>query len=143
MIVEELALQDFRNYERAQLGLGPGVTLVTGRNAQGKTNLLEALYCLSGLGSPRTTEPVLVREGAERGYVHGRVHRGERRVEIDLEIKVGRGSRALLNKTPVPGTKALSEVLAVVFFGPDDLTLIKGSPEGRRRFLDDLAVKAR
>ena len=143
MIVEELALQDFRNYERAQLALTAGVTLITGRNAQGKTNVLEAIYCLSGLGSPRTTEPVLVREGAEKGYVHGLVRRGERRVEIDLEIRNGRGSRALLNKTPVQGAKALSEVVAVVFFGPDDLSLVKGSPDGRRRFLDDLAVKAR
>ncbi|MDQ4144523.1 MAG: DNA replication/repair protein RecF [Actinomycetota bacterium] len=143
MIVEELALQDFRNYERARLDLGAGVTLVTGRNAQGKTNLLEAIHCLSGLGSPRTTEPVLVREGAEKGYVHGRVRRGERRVEIDLEIQPGRKTRALLNKTPVPGAKALGEVVVAVFFGPDDLALVKGSPEGRRRFLDDLAVKAR
>ncbi len=143
MIVEELALEDFRNYERARLELASGVTLITGRNAQGKTNLLEAIYCLSGLGSPRTTEPVLVRAGSDKAYVHGRVRKGERRVEIDLEIKVGRGARALLNKTPVPGVKALSEIVSVVFFGPDDLTLIKGSPEGRRRFLDDLAVKAR
>lgn len=143
MIVEELAVQDFRNYERARLELTAGVTLITGRNAQGKTNLLEAIYCLSGLGSPRTTEPVLVREGAEKAYVHGRVRRGERRVEIDLEIRIGKGSRALLNKTPVQGAKALGEIVVAVFFGPDDLSLVKGSPDGRRRFLDDLAVKAR
>ena len=143
MIVEELALQDFRNYERAQLEFSPGLTLVSGRNAQGKTNLLEAIYCLSGLGSPRTNEPALVREGADSAYVHGRVRRGERRVEIDLEIKVGRAARALLNKTPVSGAKSLSEVVTGVYFGPDDLSLVKAGPDGRRRFLDDLAVKAR
>ena len=143
MIVEELALQDFRNYERARVELSPGVTLITGRNAQGKTNLLEALHCLSGMGSPRTTEPALIREGAERAYVHGVVRRKERRLEIDLELRAGRGSRALLNKTPVAGTKELGGVLTAVFFGPDDLALVKGSPEGRRRFLDDLGVKAR
>ena len=143
MIVEELALQDFRNYERAHLEFSPGLTLVTGRNAQGKTNLLEAVYCLSGLGSPRTNEPVLVREGAESAYVHGRVRRGERQVEIDLEIKVGRGPRALVNKTPVSGAKALGEIVVSVYFGPDDLALVKAGPDGRRRFLDDLAVKAR
>lgn len=143
MIVEELALQDFRNYERAQLEFSPGLTLVTGRNAQGKTNLLEAVYCLSGLGSPRTNEPVLVKEGAESGYVHGIVRRGERRVEIDLELKIGRPARALLNKTPVAGAKALGEIVVGVYFGPDDLALVKAGPDGRRRFLDDLAVKAR
>lgn len=143
MIVEELALQDFRNYERAQLELTSGVTLITGRNAQGKTNLLEAIYCLSGLGSPRTTEPTLIREGAERGYIHGRVRRGERRIDIALELRVGRGPRALLNNAPVPAAKALGEVVVSVYFGPDDLSLVKGSPDGRRRFLDDLAIKAR
>ena len=143
MIVEELALQDFRNYERAHLQFSPGLTLVTGRNAQGKTNLLEAIYCLSGLGSPRTNDPVLVREGAESAYVHGVVRRGERRVEIDLEMKLGRSLRALLNKTPVVGAKTLGEIVVCVYFGPDDLALVKAGPDGRRRFLDDLAVKAR
>ena len=143
MIVEELALQDFRNYERAQLELSRGLTLVSGRNAQGKTNLLEAIYCLSGLGSPRTNEPALVREGAEGAYIHARVQRGERNVEIDLEIKAGRAPRALLNKTPVSGAKALGEIVVSVYFGPDDLALVKAGPDGRRRFLDDLAVKAR
>ena len=143
MIVEELALQDFRNYERARLDLTGGVTLIMGRNAQGKTNLLEAIYCLSGFGSPRTTEPALVRDGADRGYLHGVVRRGDRRVEIDLEIRTGRGTRALLNKTPVSGAKALGQVVVSVFFGPDDLVLVKGPPDARRRFVDDIVVKAR
>ncbi len=141
MIVEELALQDFRNYESARVEFPAGLTLVTGRNAQGKTNLLEAVYCLGGLGSPRSVDALLVREGAEKGYVHGRARRQDRSIEIDLEFQPGRGTRALMNKSPVPATRSLGEFFVAVFFGPDDLLLIKGPPEGRRRLADEVAVK--
>lgn len=135
-------MQDFRNLRQVELGLLPTLNLVVGRNAQGKTNLLEALYCLGGLGSPRGPDVNLVREGSARALLHGRVARRGRVLEIDLEIGSGR-NRALVNKTPVPSQSALSEVVVAVFFGPDELALVKGSPEGRRRFLDDLVVKLR
>lgn len=143
MFVQQLALEDFRNYERAALQLDPGLNLLVGRNAQGKTNLLEAIYLLSGLGSPRSPDAALIREGTERGLIHGSVVRGSRTLEIDMEFRSGRGARALVNKAAVPGTRELSEITTCVFFGPDELSLIKGSPEGRRRFLDDVVVKLR
>lgn len=143
MRVDRLVLEDFRNYTLARAEFDPGLNLIVGRNAQGKTNLLEGIYCLSGLGSPRGPDSTLVRDGAERALIHAEVARGERRIEADLEIRPGRGTRALVNKTPVPGLGALSELIVSVFFGPDELSLIKGSPEGRRRFLDDLVVKVR
>jgi DNA replication and repair protein RecF len=140
--VEGLELVDFRNYERAAMEFGEGPTLVMGRNAQGKTSLLEAIFCLSGLSSPRGSDQALVRKSADRALVHGRVKRGVRSVELDLEIREG-GRRALINKTPVHSARALTETMVAVFFGPDELSLIKGSPEGRRRFLDDLVVELR
>lgn len=143
MFVRQVALEDFRNYERAALEFDAGLNLLVGRNAQGKTNLLEAVYLLSGLGSPRSGDSVLIREGAERALIHGSVVRGPRTLEIDMEFRPGRGARALVNKTAVPGTRELSEITTCVFFGPDELSLIKGSPEGRRRFLDDVIVKLR
>jgi DNA replication and repair protein RecF len=143
LFVQQLALEDFRNYERAALQLDPGLNLLVGRNAQGKTNLLEAIYLLCGLGSPRSPDAALIREGTERALIHGSVVRGSRTLEIDMEFRSGRGARALVNKTAVPGTRELSEITTCVFFGPDELSLIKGSPEGRRRFLDDVVVKLR
>jgi DNA replication and repair protein RecF len=139
--VERLGLEDFRNYRRVAVDLAPGLNLVVGRNAQGKTNLLEAIYCLSGLGSPRSPDAALVREGCERSLLHADVRRGERKVRLDLEMRPGRGTKALVNGTPLHGTRPLSEMVVSVFFGPDELSLVKGSPEGRRRFLDDLVVK--
>jgi DNA replication and repair protein RecF len=141
--LDALGLEDFRNYERAEVELAPGLNLVVGRNAQGKTNLLEAIYCLSGLGSPRSADAALVREGADRALLHGRVRKGPRSLRVDLEIRPGSRTRALLNRTPLSGARALSEVTSAVFFGPDELSLVKGSPDLRRRFLDDLVVKLR
>lgn len=143
MRVDRLGLEDFRNYVRESIEFAPGLNLIVGPNAQGKTNLLEAVHCLGGLGSPRTQDSALVREGAERALVRADVTRGERTVRIDLEVRTGGGSRALLNKTPVRSLRNLGEVSVSVFFGPDELSLVKGSPDGRRRFLDDLVVKLR
>ncbi|HVF52201.1 MAG TPA: DNA replication/repair protein RecF [Actinomycetota bacterium] len=142
MHVDDLSVEDFRNYVTASVALAPGLNLVVGRNAQGKTNLLEAVNSLSGLGSPRGPDSALVREGADQAVVHATVVRGERRVRIDLELRPGRGLRALVNRTPADA-RTLGEVFTCVFFGPDELSLVKGSPDGRRRFLDDLVVKLR
>jgi DNA replication and repair protein RecF len=139
--VARLVLENFRNYERVDVELAPRLNLVVGRNAQGKTNLLEAVYCLSGLGSPRSMDAAMVREGTDSALVHAQVRKGTRSIDVDLEIARGRASKALVNKTPVRGPKSLGEIVCAVFFGPDELSLVKGSPDGRRKFLDDLATK--
>jgi DNA replication and repair protein RecF len=138
-----LVLEDFRNYHHEAIEFSPELNLVVGRNAQGKTNLLEAVYFLGGLGSPRVSDAGLVREGADRALLHADIARGTRAIHVDLEIRPGKGLRTLINKTPATGSRALRELIVGVFFGPDDLSLIKGSPEGRRRFVDDSAVKLR
>ena len=143
MWVQHAALEDFRNYRREAVEFHHGLNLVIGRNAQGKTNLLEAVYCLSGLGSPRGRDVNLVRSGAERALLHADVVRNARSVHIDLELRPGARARVLINRTPAAGTRALRELTSAVFFGPDDPLLIKGAPEGRRRFIDDLIVKLR
>lgn len=143
MRVDSLVLEEFRNYERERVELASGLNLIVGRNAQGKTNLLEAIHCLSGLGSPRADNSALVRQGADAAIVHASVTRGDRAISIDLEFKPGRGMRALVNKSAVRRASALAEFVVTVFFGPDELSLVKGSPDGRRRFLDELVVKLR
>jgi DNA replication and repair protein RecF len=141
--VDALALEDFRNYVREEVELAPGLNLIIGRNAQGKTNLLEAVHYLGGLGSPRGPDGVLIRTGAERAVLHAQVVRRERPIRIDVELRAGRGARVLINKTPASGPRALRELVVSVFFGPDELSLVKGSPDARRRFLDELVVKLR
>lgn len=118
-----------------------GLNLVVGRNAQGKTNLLEAVYCLGGLGSPRGSDSTLIRQGADGAFLHADVTRRSREAHIDMEMRPGRGTRTLINGSSVTASKALSDLAVSVFFGPDELSLVKGSPDGRRRFLDELVVK--
>jgi DNA replication and repair protein RecF len=101
------------------------------------------VYFLGGLGSPRISDAGLVRDGADRALLHADIARGTRAIHVDLEIRPGKSLRTLINKTPASGGRALRELIVGVFFGPDDLTLIKGPPEGRRRFADDAAVKLR
>jgi DNA replication and repair protein RecF len=139
--VDKLALESFRNYRRDSVELLPGLNLVVGANAQGKTNLLEALHCLGGLGSPRGHDAELVMDDAESALLHADIVRGNRSVHIDIEIRPGRGLKVLINKTPTSGGRSLRDLVVAVFFGPDDLALVKGSPDLRRRWLDDVIVK--
>jgi DNA replication and repair protein RecF len=85
--VDALALEDFRNYVREEVDLAQGLNLITGRNAQGKTNLLEAVHYLGGLGSPRAPDAALIRAGTERALLHAQVIRRDRPVRIDLELR--------------------------------------------------------
>jgi DNA replication and repair protein RecF len=143
MLVSDLALEDFRNYEKERVSFADGINLVLGANAQGKTNLLEAVHCVSGLGSPRAPDAALIREGAESGLLHGRALRAGRDMQVDMEMRSGRGTRLLINKSPTTRARSLAQLPVSVFFGPDELSLVKGSPEGRRRFIDDLVAKLR
>ncbi len=135
-----LALADFRSYAAAELDLRPGVTTLLGANGQGKTNVIEAVAYLATLGSHRVAgDAPLVRHGAERAILRAAVTSAERDSLIELEINPGHANRARLNRAPVRPRQVLG-VLRTVLFAPEDLALVKGDPDGRRRYLDDLLV---
>lgn len=141
MEIENLEVVDFRNYVEAQVGCAPGLNALVGRNGQGKTNLLEAIHLLSVLGSHRTSSVApLIRHGRDRAVVRAAGVAGGRQVVVDAEIGRGTGIRARVNRVPVDRGRLASRVLAAVIFSPDDLQVVKGGPEGRRRFLDHLAA---
>ena len=141
MHVTHLSLVDFRSYPRAEVDLGRGVTLLVGRNGQGKTNLVEALGYVATLGSHRVaTDAPLVRRGAERAVVRAAVDRDGRSTLVELEIVPGRANRARLNRSPAQRPREVLGALRTVLFAPEDLSLVKGDPDGRRRFLDDTLV---
>ena len=141
MHVTHLSLTDFRSYPAAEVALEPGVTAILGPNGHGKTNLVEAIGYVATLSSHRVaTDAPLVRAGADRAVVRAAVDRAGRSTLVELEITPGRANRARVNRAPVPRPREVLGALRTVLFAPEDLALVKGEPEGRRRFLDDLLV---
>jgi len=141
MYVSHLTLHDFRSYASAEVALEPGVTAFIGRNGQGKTNLVEAIDYLSRLASHRVaSDAPLVRAGAQSAVVRAAVVRDGRTAVLEVELNPGRSNRARINRSPLPRARELVGLVRTVVFSPEDLTLVKGDPGDRRRFLDDLLV---
>ncbi|WP_329518961.1 DNA replication/repair protein RecF [Spirillospora sp. NBC_01491] len=139
MHVAHLSLQDFRSYATAEVALERGVTAFVGPNGQGKTNLVEAIGYVASHGSHRAaTDAPLVRQGAPRAIVRAGVVKDERKALIELEINPGKANRARLNRSPVPRPREILGMLRTVLFAPEDLSLVKGDPGERRRFMDEL-----
>ncbi|OBH27274.1 DNA replication/repair protein RecF [Mycobacterium sp. E342] len=144
MYVRHLGLRDFRSWAHADLELEPGRTVFVGSNGFGKTNLIEALWFSTTLGSHRVgTDTPLIRSGADRAVVSTIVVNEGRECAIDLEIAAGRANKARLNRSPVRSTREVIGVLRAVLFAPEDLALVRGDPAERRRYLDDLATVRR
>jgi len=146
MHVTHLHLVDYRSYAEIQVPLQPGVCVFVGSNGQGKTNLVEAVEYLATLSSHRVAaDAPLVRAGAERATVRARVQAGiddTRSLLLELDIVPGKANRAKLNRAPLKRARDLLGALVVVLFSPEDLSIVKGDPSERRRFLDDLLVAA-
>lgn len=141
MYVAHLSLHDFRSYPSAEVPLEAGVTAFVGRNGQGKTNLIEAIDYLSRLQSHRVaSDAPLVRAGADQAVVRAAVVREGRTATLEIEINPGRANKARINRSALPRTRELVGLVRTVVFAPDDLSLVKGDPSDRRRFLDDLLV---
>jgi DNA replication and repair protein RecF len=142
--VRHLGLRDFRSWANVELELTPGRTVFVGPNGFGKTNLVEALWYSSTLGSHRVaTDAPLVRVGAQRAVVSTIVVNEGRECAVDLEITAGRANKARLNRSPVRSPREIVGVLRAVLFAPEDLALVRGDPGERRRYLDDLATVRR
>src|SRR3954468_16673068 len=141
MHVAQLVLNDFRSYVEVDVVLQPGVVAFVGPNGAGKTNLVEAIQYAATLDSHRAgSDAPLVRAGAERAVVRTAVVRDGRTALIELELNPGKANRARINRAPVPRAREVLGLLRTVLFAPEDLSLVRGDPSERRRFLDDLLV---
>ena len=144
MHLTRLSLTDFRSYREADVTLGPGVTTFQGANGQGKTNLVEAAGYLATFGSHRVaTDAPLIRQGTDRAILRGLVSGAGRDTLLEIEINAGRANRVRLNRAPAPRPREVLGVLRCVLFAPEDIAVVKGDPDQRRRYLDDLLVAMR
>ena len=137
MIVDSLELKNFRNYERTLFSFDPGTNILYGDNAQGKTNVLEALQVCSTTKSQRGShDSEMIRFGEEEAHIrllfrkHGIAHK------IDIHLRKNGKKGAAVDGVPIRRAADLLGQVHLVSFFPEDLRIIKNSPRDRRRFLD-------
>ena len=143
MIVKKIALNGFRNYDFETAEFAPGTNVICGENAQGKTNLLEAVYMLSAGRSFRTRfDRELIGFGCDGADILADVTSHEREQTVNLRMQNGRPKRILVNSVKKTASE-LSQVVNTVLFCPDDLNLIKEGAAVRRRLMDNAISQIR
>lgn len=140
MRVTHLSLSDFRNYRVAEVSFTPGLNLLVGRNGQGKTNLAEAISYFASLDSHRvSSESALIRAGADAAIARLRVSVDDRDVLLEIQLNRNKPNRAQVNRNSVR-PREVTRWFSSVLFAPEDLSLVRGDPSTRRRFLDEAVV---
>ncbi len=137
MVIKSLSLNNFRNYETADIEFDEKINILYGDNAQGKTNILEALY-VSGTSKSHKSckDKEMIRFDQEESHIKTVVLKNEMEYEIDIHLKNKKSKGIAINKIPIKKASELFGILNMVFFSPEDLNIIKNGPAERRRFID-------
>lgn len=136
MIIQSLRVRNFRNYDQVQLEFDEGIHLITGKNAQGKTNLLEAILYLSTTRSHRCLEEEnLIQDGKDAFFLDAEIKKGRKEVMIRANVNE-KGKNLFIYQTPIKRVSDYIGEFNAVMFCPDDMTLFNASPKVRRRFID-------
>jgi len=144
MRIDSLTLQNFRNYEELSVRFSENINVITGKNAQGKTNLLEAVYYLTGAGSFRAgSDRELARFGSDYTQMKASVNSGDRNQTIEIAFGGRRRKKILINGVRQKSSAGLAGHLTAVLFSPDDLSIIQSSPSYRRKLLDNCLCQLR
>ena len=137
MYIESVQLKNFRNYESLELNLASGTNIFYGNNAQGKTNILEALYlCGTTKSHKGSKDKDMIRFGEEEAHIRMMVNRDGLSYKIDMHLRKNKAKGVAINGLPIKKASELFGVVNLVFFSPEDLNIIKNGPGERRRFLD-------
>lgn len=138
MKLEKIELRSFRSYDNALFEFGEGINVICGANGTGKTNLLEAIYMLSGSRSWRAAKNAdLISWDKDGAYIGALANTRGRGFEIKINMPARGKSTVLINDVKITRKSAMSEVLRCVVFSPEDLFLIKGAAARRRGLLDN------
>ncbi|MBD5429489.1 DNA replication/repair protein RecF [Lactobacillus sp.] len=136
MYLDNLALKDFRNFSELKVDFDPYVNVFIGANAQGKTNLLEAIYFLGLTRSHRTSsDRELINFEAKNASLQGLVHKSQ--VEVELKLRLtSKGKLAWVNRLQQKKLSRYVGQMNAILFSPEDLSLVKGGPGIRRKFMN-------
>src|SRR5699024_939369 len=136
MHIKQLQLKNYRNYDSLDISFSDHINVIIGENAQGKTNLLEAIYVLAFTKSYRTPkEKELIQWDADYGKIEGRIMKRNQSFPLEI-ILSAKGKKAKLNHIEQKRLSDYIGAMNIVMFAPEDLMLVKGPPQGRRRFID-------
>ena len=137
MYIESMELKDFRNYEFLSLRLDKGTNIFYGDNAQGKTNILEAVYLCGTTKSHRgSKDRDMIRFHENESHIKLRLNKVGISHRIDMHLKKNNAKGIAIDGIPIRKAKELMGIVNIVFFSPEDLNIIKNGPGERRRFLD-------
>ena len=137
MKIENIELKNYRNYENLKIDFSPNINVLIGKNAQGKTNMLEAIFFVAIGKSLRTNkENELIKWGENSAYIKTQIEKKYSKRTIEIFLTNGAKKTVKINKMPIKRIGELLGELRCVYFSPDELKLIKESPEDRRRFMD-------
>lgn len=144
MRIDRLELEGFRNYVQESADFDPGCNVICGENAQGKTNLLEAIGYLSRGRSPRArTDREMIGFQEETARLTAQVYSRKREFQVQADLFRGRRRKITVNQVPIKTSAALGDVYHTVLFQPEDLYLIREGAAARRRFLDTALCQLR
>ena len=137
MYVKSLDLLNFRNYEKLSLTLDPGINIFYGANAQGKTNILEAVYLAGTSKSHRgTRDRDMIRMGESEAHIRMHVDKNDSDYRIDMHLRKNKSKGIAIGGIPIRRAGELFGIVNIVFFSPEDLNIIKNGPSERRRLVD-------
>lgn len=137
MYIESVQLKNFRNYESLEIDLDKGTNILYGDNAQGKTNILEAIYLCGTTKSHRgSKDKEIIRFGEEESHIRMMLKKNDLSYKIDMHLKKNKAKGVAINGLPIHKARELFGIINLVFFSPEDLNMIKNGPGERRKFID-------
>ncbi|MCC8060173.1 MAG: DNA replication/repair protein RecF [Clostridiales bacterium] len=137
MIIDSVELKNYRNYNELHMDFSPGTNILYGNNAQGKTNILEAVYvCCTTKSHRGSKDREMIRFGEDESHIKLRIHKKDVPYRIDMHLKKNKAKGVAVNGIPIRRASELFGIVNVVFFSPEDLNLIKNGPAERRKFVD-------
>ncbi len=137
MIINSIELCNFRNYKREEFKFHKGTNVLYGDNAQGKTNVLEAIFVGGTTKSHRgSKDSEMIRDGQKECHIRYFIEKRNRTFKVEIHMKKGSSKGIAIDGLPIKSSNELLGLSNIIFFSPEDLSIIKDGPEERRRFID-------